>query len=193
MINERDDEGAIDFPEFLTIMANKIKDTDSEEEILEAFKVFDKYVNDDIPAAELRHVITSFGEKLSHEKVDEMIREADIDGDGVISFEEWITNSYNEINAETIVKDEKSTKAALFSTAFQNASPMGSAGMTAGLLIGAVPLIVLAAYAVKRRRQRSTSNKDNAEKRERLFDGEMAYSTSNKDKSIKKEKRLMLV
>lgn len=34
--------GTIDFPEFLTMMARKMKDTDSEEEIREAFRVFDK-------------------------------------------------------------------------------------------------------------------------------------------------------
>ena len=34
--------GNIDFPEFLTMMAKKMKDTDSEEEIREAFRVFDK-------------------------------------------------------------------------------------------------------------------------------------------------------
>lgn len=34
--------GTIDFPEFLTMMARKMKDTDSEEEIHEAFRVFDK-------------------------------------------------------------------------------------------------------------------------------------------------------
>ena len=34
--------GIIDFPEFLTMMARKMKDTDSEEEIREAFRVFDK-------------------------------------------------------------------------------------------------------------------------------------------------------
>ena len=41
MINEvdADGNGTIDFPEFLTLMARKMKDTDSEEEILEAFKV----------------------------------------------------------------------------------------------------------------------------------------------------------
>ncbi len=41
MINEvdADGNGTIDFPEFLTMMARKMKDTDSEEEILEAFKV----------------------------------------------------------------------------------------------------------------------------------------------------------
>ena len=37
-------------------MARKMKDTDSEEEILEAFKVFDKDGNGFISAAELRCV-----------------------------------------------------------------------------------------------------------------------------------------
>ena len=34
--------GTIDFEEFLTMMAKKMKDTDSEEELREAFRVFDK-------------------------------------------------------------------------------------------------------------------------------------------------------
>ncbi len=47
MINEvdADGNGTIDFPEFLTMMARKMKDTDSEEEIKEAFRVFDKVVS----------------------------------------------------------------------------------------------------------------------------------------------------
>ena len=36
---DADGNGTIDFPEFLTLMARKMKDTDSEEETLEAFKV----------------------------------------------------------------------------------------------------------------------------------------------------------
>src|ERR1700677_4130406 len=86
MINEvdADGNGTIDFPEFLTMMARKMKDTDSEEEIREAFKVFDRDNNGFISAAELRHVMTSIGEKLTDDEVDEMIREADQDGDGRI-------------------------------------------------------------------------------------------------------------
>ncbi|CAI5764389.1 unnamed protein product [Podarcis lilfordi] len=89
MINEvdADGNGTIDFPEFLTMMARKMKDTDSEEEIREAFRVFDKDGNGYISAAELRHVMTNLGEKLTDEEVDEMIREADIDGDGQVNYE----------------------------------------------------------------------------------------------------------
>ena len=83
--------GTIDFPEFLTMMARKMKDTDSEEEIREAFRVFDKDGNGFISAAELRHVMTNLGEKLTNKEVDAMIREADIDGDGKVNCEEFVT------------------------------------------------------------------------------------------------------
>ncbi|KPP58894.1 hypothetical protein Z043_123240 [Scleropages formosus] len=80
MINEvdADGKGTIDFSEFLTMMALKM-DTDSEEEIREAFRVFDKDGNGYISATELRHAMTNLGEKLTDEEVDEMMGEADID------------------------------------------------------------------------------------------------------------------
>ena len=40
-----------------------------------------------ISAAELRHVMTSLGEKLTDAEVDEMIREADVSSDGRINYE----------------------------------------------------------------------------------------------------------
>ena len=44
MINgvDADGNGTIDFPEFSSLMARKMKDTDTEEELVEAFKVFDR-------------------------------------------------------------------------------------------------------------------------------------------------------
>ncbi|CAF4052927.1 unnamed protein product, partial [Adineta steineri] len=84
MINEvdADGNGTIDFPDFLTMMARKMKDTDSEEEIREAFRVFDKDGTGFLSADELRHVMTNLGEKLTDEEIDEFIREANIDEEG---------------------------------------------------------------------------------------------------------------
>eukprot|EP00761_Pharyngomonas_kirbyi_P009516 gb/GECH01009532.1/.p1 GENE.gb/GECH01009532.1/~~gb/GECH01009532.1/.p1 ORF type:complete len:150 (+),score=54.30 gb/GECH01009532.1/:1-450(+) len=92
MINEvdADGNGSIDFPEFLSLMARKMKDTDSEDEIMEAFKVFDRNGNGFISAAELRHVVTTLGEKLTDEEADEMLKEADVDNDGQINYEEFV-------------------------------------------------------------------------------------------------------
>ena len=92
MINkvDADNVGTIEFPEFLTMTARKMKESDSKEEILKAFWVFDKDINGRISAAELCHVMTNLGEKLTDEEVGEMIREADIDGDGQVNYEEFV-------------------------------------------------------------------------------------------------------
>jgi len=92
MINEVDIDGngTIDFREFLNMMAKKVNKSDSEEELREAFRVFDKDGNGHISANELRTVMTTLGEKLTDEEVDEMIFEADLDGDGQVNYEEFV-------------------------------------------------------------------------------------------------------
>ena len=69
------------------MMARKMTETDREEELRDAFKVFDKDGNGFISASELRHVMTNLGEKLTDEEVNEMIREADTDGDGQVNYD----------------------------------------------------------------------------------------------------------
>lgn len=65
----------------LTLTSSPCKRAD---EGLTTHQVFDRDNNGFISAAELRHVMTSIGEKLTDDEVDEMIREADQDGDGRI-------------------------------------------------------------------------------------------------------------
>ncbi|CAN8258419.1 unnamed protein product [Cochlearia groenlandica] len=92
MINEIDSDGngTIEFSEFLNLMANKIQETDAEEELKEAFKVFDKDQNGYISANELRHAMINLGDKLTDEEVNQMIKEADLDGDGQVNFDEFV-------------------------------------------------------------------------------------------------------
>ena len=92
MINEidADGNGCVDFPEFLTLMAKKMNDGDAEEEMKEAFRLFDTNGNGFISGAELRHVMTCIGEKLTDGEVDDMLHEADVDGDGMINYEEFV-------------------------------------------------------------------------------------------------------
>ncbi|CAL0328089.1 unnamed protein product [Lupinus luteus] len=91
MINEvdADGNGTIEFVEFLNLMAKKFKETDVEEDLKEAFKVFDKDQDGYISATELRHVMINLGEKLSDEEVKQMIKEADLDGDGQVNYDEF--------------------------------------------------------------------------------------------------------
>ena len=79
--------GCIEFEEFLKLMTKLMKDSNEEEELRNSFKVFDKDGNGYISAAELRLVMTNLGEKMTDDEVDEMIREADKDGDGQIDYD----------------------------------------------------------------------------------------------------------
>ena len=85
-----DGNGVIDFNEFLYLMVKKMKGNDTEEELLEAFKVFDRDGNGYVTSHELRNVLTSLCEGTSPEEVEEMIREADIDGDGQVDYQEFV-------------------------------------------------------------------------------------------------------
>lgn len=88
---DADGDGTIEFAEFLALMArNRCKDGDGEEELREAFGVFDRNQDGLISREELRHVMVSLGEKMSEEEVDGMIFEADLDGDGFVDFREFV-------------------------------------------------------------------------------------------------------
>lgn len=87
---DTDKSGTIDFTEFIKMMSKKATHINSESELIEAFKVFDKDGNEFITSQELRHVMTNLGEKITEEEADVMIKEADLDGDGKINYEEFV-------------------------------------------------------------------------------------------------------
>ncbi|KAH3848236.1 calmodulin-beta-like isoform X1 [Dreissena polymorpha] len=92
MINEVDMDGSqtIDFGEFCMMMLKRMNESNEDEELLDAFKVFDKDGNGYITADELKKVMTNLGEKMTDEEVQEMLNEADENHDGQISYPEFV-------------------------------------------------------------------------------------------------------
>ena len=61
-----------------------------QDEIRDAFRVFDRDGNGFISVIDLTDVLLKIGEKLSQEEVEELMSEADIDGDGNIYYDEFV-------------------------------------------------------------------------------------------------------
>jgi len=91
MVNDvdKDGTGSIDFPEFLAMMAMKINEQNAEDEIREAFKVFDGDGNGYIDRHELAIMLRFMGESISEEEIKDIIEEADKDKDGLIDYSEF--------------------------------------------------------------------------------------------------------
>lgn len=53
---DKDNDGTIDYSEFLRLMSTKLKDAQTEEELLEAFKVFDTKNKQRFGESELREI-----------------------------------------------------------------------------------------------------------------------------------------
>ena len=93
MFNEvdADGNGTIDKDEFLQMMARKIKEKDSEEELIMAFRVFDIESNGYITVGQLRQILSNicdFEESITEDEVEELITE--VDEEGQINYEEFV-------------------------------------------------------------------------------------------------------
>lgn len=87
---DSNEDKRIDFNEFIQLMQKRAKDSDIEEELTEAFKIFDKEGNGHIESSEFRHLMLTLGEKLSDDEIDEMIKEADPRNEGYINYRDFV-------------------------------------------------------------------------------------------------------
>ena len=83
-------DGTIDFKEFLCLMLKKMNDTDIDEELQDAFRHFDMDKDGYITPHELRNGMINIGEEYTPEEAEEMIKEADLDNDGKIDYNEFM-------------------------------------------------------------------------------------------------------
>lgn len=87
---DQDGDGSIDFMEFLEVMASKMGEKSFEDDLREAFQLFDRDSNGYISKRELTFVMTSLGEQITDTAVENMIKEVDLDGDGRVNYEEFL-------------------------------------------------------------------------------------------------------
>jgi len=80
---------SFDFKELLKIMSRRLKENDPEEDIREAFQVFDKD-NKGVLVKDLRHAMKSIGEKVTDAEIDEMLKEVGVNKDGKITLKEFL-------------------------------------------------------------------------------------------------------
>ena len=92
---DRSGQGSIDFDTFLEMMVHEGRPADLEKELRIAFDVLDKDSDGFISALELSQVMRSLGEKLTNDEVHDMIQEADKDGDGRVSYKEFMDMTMN--------------------------------------------------------------------------------------------------
>lgn len=87
---DKDGTGKITLDDFVQIMSVKMAEKDSKEEIMKAFRLFDDDETGKISFKNLKRVAKELGENLTDEELQEMIDEADRDGDGEINQDEFL-------------------------------------------------------------------------------------------------------
>merc|ERR1711881_118997 len=87
---DKDGDGTIDFDEFMMMMTAKMGEKDSREEIIKAFRLFDDDETGRISFKNLKRVAKELGETMTDEELQEMVDEADRDGDGELNEEEFL-------------------------------------------------------------------------------------------------------
>ena len=82
-------DGTIDFDEFLYFLTRNTNEQEKEDELYEVFRIFDQDGNGLVSPSELKLGMMNIGERMTDQEVSDLIREADLDGDGHINFKEF--------------------------------------------------------------------------------------------------------
>ncbi|XP_063683012.1 calmodulin-A-like isoform X1 [Bolinopsis microptera] len=80
--------GTIDFNEFLSLIGDWM--SNDENQIRDAFEVFDKEGNGYLSLEQLKRALTTYGEAFTDNEAEEFFKEIDVDGDGTITADEFI-------------------------------------------------------------------------------------------------------
>ncbi len=87
---DKEGTGTVEYQDFLDLMTIKMRERDPVEEMKKAFQLFLDDDSDKITLKHLKKVAKELGENMEDEELQEMIDEADRDGDGAISEDDFI-------------------------------------------------------------------------------------------------------
>ena len=86
----------IDFNTFLRIVTKRMRDVDTEEELIESFKIFDPDGTGLISIEDLKNILLEYGDlNLLPDELEDVIADADEDNHGFINYEIFVKNVMN--------------------------------------------------------------------------------------------------
>lgn len=101
LVGEVKDGSSIAFQSFLplyvAVAKKKDENTSTAEDFVEGFRVFDKDANGTIASAELRHLLTTLGEKMEEVDVENLIQPFE-DQHGNINYEDFVKHILHSAN-----------------------------------------------------------------------------------------------
>ena len=77
--------GRLDFDGYLNIILNKLAERPSQADLEKAFRLFDQGSKAHVDVGDLKRIAGQIGEQIEDEELEEMIREADSTGEGVVN------------------------------------------------------------------------------------------------------------
>ena len=84
---DEDQNGTIEIDEFKKMLEKMMEDSD--DLVIEAFKVFDKDQDGKITHKEFMQVMNQLGENVTEEEMEQIYKDADEDNNGYITFDEF--------------------------------------------------------------------------------------------------------
>ena len=88
-----DNDGCLNFDEFIEMMSKTVRDEETEVKTMEAFKVFDRDGSGVIRISELKHILMNLGEPINEEEADDLLRLAEED-DGLIDYVQFVKSIF---------------------------------------------------------------------------------------------------
>jgi len=81
--------GEISLQDLVNILSSHLL-TSEEDDVIRAFKVFDKENTGELSCAEFRHILTNLGDRFNDDEVNEIFREANLTDESTLNYEEFV-------------------------------------------------------------------------------------------------------